>query len=150
MLKKSITYEDYDGEVLTEDFYFHLSKAELVELEVAEKGGLAKKLQDIVSSEDGAQIIAVFKDIILASYGVKSEDGKRFIKSDDIRNGFAQTDAYSTLFMELATDAKAAAEFVNGIVPKSLSKDIGSVSGKDITEMSREELLAALNKQSGE
>lgn len=150
MLKKTITYEDYNGKVLTEDFYFNLSKSELIELEVAEKGGLAKKLQEIVASEDGAQIIAVFKELILTAYGIKSEDGKRFIKSEDLRDGFSQTDAYSTLFMELATDAKAAAEFVNGIVPKALSKTIEEIAPKDISEMSREELLAALNQKTGE
>ena len=153
MLKKTITYEDYDGTVLTEDFYFHLSKAELVELEVAQKGGLAEKMKQIVESEDGAKIIATFKEIILTSYGIRSEDGKRFIKSEDIRNQFAQTQAYSALFMELSTDANAAAEFIEGIIPAGLAKEIEKSADsevkklKDPTSMSKEELLELLNKK---
>lgn len=120
MLKKSITYDDFDGGTFTEDFYFNLSKAELVELELSHKGGLSDSLKKIVASEDGAQIISEFKNIILKSYGKRSEDGKRFIKNQQLRDEFESTEAYSVLFIELVTDADAAADFVKGIMPQGL------------------------------
>ncbi len=118
MLKKTITYTDYDGNERTEDFYFNLTQAEVMEMELGTTGGMKKMLEKIVSEQDSKRIIESFKDIILRSYGEKSPDGRRFIKSDEIRNAFAQTEAYSILFMELATDSGAASDFVNGIVPK--------------------------------
>lgn len=117
MLKKTITYTDYDGVQRTEDFYFNLSKAEIAEMELSTAGGLDKTINRIVAEQDGARIIALFKDLVLKSYGKKSDDGRRFIKNQELRDDFAQTEAYSDLFMELATDADAAAAFVNGIVP---------------------------------
>lgn len=119
MLKKSITFEDFDGNMRTEDFYFNLTKAELVELELSEKKGLAETLKEIVASNDGALIVEKFKTIILLAYGQKSEDGRRFIKTQALKDEFAQTAAYSELFIELATDADAAARFIKGIVPQS-------------------------------
>ena len=118
MIKKTITYEDYNGVERTEDFYFNLTKAEVMEMEMSTKGGLAEMIDRIVKAKDEPAIIQIFKDLILKAYGVKSLDGRRFEKSDEIRTDFAQTEAYSILFMELATDADAAAKFVNGIVPK--------------------------------
>jgi len=120
MLKKTITYEDLDGNPITEDFYFNLSKAELAEMELAVQGGLSEHLQKIVKSQDGGEIIATFKKIIGDSIGRRSEDGKRFIKSEEIKQEFFQSDAYSALFMDLVTDADAAANFVNGIMPKDM------------------------------
>lgn len=117
MLKKTITYTDYDGVERTEDFYFNLSKAEIAEMELSTAGGLDKTINRIVAEQDGKRIIALFKDLVLKSYGKKSDDGRRFIKSQELRDEFSQTEAYSDLFMELATDADAAAAFVNGIVP---------------------------------
>lgn len=122
MLKKTITYTDYNGVERTEDFYFNLSKAELMEMELGTTGGFAEMIQKIVNAQDGPAIIKVFKDLILKAYGEKSADGKRFIKSDEISSAFSQTEAYSQLFMELSTDADAAANFVNGIVPGDVSK----------------------------
>lgn len=119
MLKKTITFEDFDGNMRTEEFYFNLTKAELVQLELSEKKGLAETLKDIVASNDGATIVKKFQEIILLSYGIKSEDGRRFIKTPELRDEFAQTAAYSELFIELATDADAAAKFVKGIVPQT-------------------------------
>lgn len=118
MLKKTITYTDYNGVERTEDFYFNLTKAEIMEMEMTTVGGMAEAITQIINAKDIPAIINVFKDIVLKSYGEKSPDGKRFIKSDEITTAFAQTEAYSQLFMELATDADAAAEFVNGITPK--------------------------------
>lgn len=117
MLKKTITYTDYNGSERTEDFYFNLTKAEVMEMELSTAGGLAEQITRIVNAKDAPAIIAIFKDLVLRAYGEKSADGKRFIKSEEIKTGFSQTEAYSQLFMELATDADAAAAFVNGIVP---------------------------------
>lgn len=117
MLKKTITYVDYDGNERTEDFYFNLSKAEIAEMELSTAGGLDKMINRIIAEQDGKRIIELFKNLVLKAYGKKSDDGKRFIKSKELAEEFSQTEAYSDLFMELATDAKAAAAFVNGIVP---------------------------------
>lgn len=117
MLKRIITYPDYNGGTRTEDFYFNLTQAEITEMELSVDGGLVEMINRIVAAQDGRQIIATFKDIILRAYGEKSPDGKRFVKSQELRDAFSQTEAYSKLFMELATDADAAAAFVNGIVP---------------------------------
>lgn len=117
MLKRSITYTDYNGGTRTEDFYFNLTQAEVTEMELSVDGGLVEMINRIVAAQDGKQIIATFKDIILRAYGEKSPDGKRLIKNQELRDAFAQTEAYSILFMELATNADAAAAFVNGIVP---------------------------------
>ena len=112
MLKRSITYTDYNGGTRTEDFYFNLTQAEVTEMELSVDGGLVEMINRIVAAQDGKQIIATFKDIILRAYGEKSPDGKRFIKNQELRDAFAQTEAYSILFMELATNADAAAAFV--------------------------------------
>lgn len=117
MLKLTRTYSDYNGGTRTEDFYFNLTQAEITEMEVSVDGGLVEMINRIVAAQDGKQIIALFKDIILRAYGEKSPDGKRFIKTQELRDAFAQTEAYSDLFMELATDSNAAANFVNGIIP---------------------------------
>jgi len=120
MLKKTIKYTDYDGNERTEDFYFNLSKAELTEMELSVKGGLKKMLDKIIAEQDGKRIIELFKDLILRSYGEKSSDGKRFVKTQELRDAFGQTEAYVELFMELASDAEAATLFVNGVVPQNL------------------------------
>ena len=117
MLKKTITYTDYNGTERTEDFYFNLTKAEIMEMEMSTSGGLAESIQRIPAAQDAPAIIKIFKDLVLKAYGEKSPDGRRFIKSDEITEAFSQTEAYSILFMELATDDKAAAKFVNGIIP---------------------------------
>ena len=130
MLKKTITYTDYNGNERTEDFYFNLSKAEIMEMEMSTAGGLTEMIQKIVAAQDTPAIIKVFKEIILKAYGEKSPDGKRFIKSEELSTAFSQTEAFSQLFMELATDADAAAKFVNGIIPVDLGKTtITSISG---------------------
>lgn len=117
MLKKTMTYTDYDGNERTETFHFNLTKAELTEMELSHDGGLTKLLEKIVAEKDSKRIVELFKDLVLRSFGEKSLDGKRFIKTQELRDSFAQTEAYSDLFMELATNAEAASAFVNGIVP---------------------------------
>lgn len=120
MIKETIKYTDYNGNELVEDFYFNLSKSEIAEMELSYPNGLADHITKITQSNNGAEIIKLFKELILSSYGRKSDDGKRFIKSYEESKAFSQTEAYSELFMKLATNADAAAEFVNGIVPKQL------------------------------
>ena len=122
MLKLTKTYTDYNGVSRTEDFYFNLSESEIMEMELGTTGGFAEMVQGIVAAQDAPAIIKIFKQIILKAYGEKSADGKRFVKSEAISEAFAQTEAYNQLFMELATDDKKAADFINGIVPKSASK----------------------------
>ena len=122
MLKKTIKYTDYEGVERIEDFYFNINKAELAEMELSTKGGMVKRIERIVAAKDNKEIVEIFKEFILKAYGVKSADGKRFIKSQEVLDEFTQSEAYSELFMELATDDKAAAEFINGIVPQMPSR----------------------------
>lgn len=124
MLRKTVTYTDYDGNERTEDFYFNLTRAEITEMEASHNGGLTKMLQKIVSTQDIKRIVEVFKDLVLRAYGEKSLDGKRFIKNQEIRDGFSQTEAYSDIFMELASDADLAATFVNEIIPKEKQNQV--------------------------
>lgn len=122
MLKKTITYTDYNNVERTENFYFNLNKAELTELEMGTTGGYAEMITRISETKDVPSLIKIFKELILMAYGEKSQDGKRFMKSDEISTAFSQTEAYSNLFMELATDSAAAAAFVNGIMPSDLAR----------------------------
>lgn len=126
MIKKTITYTDYNGNERTEDYWFNLSKAEVMEMEMSTTGGLAERIQKIVSAQDAPSIIKIFKELVLKAYGEKSADGKRFIKSEELSTAFSQTEAYSNLFMELATDSDAAAKFVNGIIPSDMSNQKAS------------------------
>ena len=123
MLKKTITYIDCNGTERTEDFYFNLTKAEVLKMEMGVSGGMAEKIKKIIAAQDQPTIIRVFEDIILMAYGEKSDDGKRFIKSKELSTAFMQTEAYSNLFMELATDADAAAKFITGILPANANKN---------------------------
>jgi hypothetical protein len=118
MLKREIRYEDFDGNMTSGIFYFNLSKPEIIELEVGYAQGFGAMLQSIVESQDKKEIVAKFKEIVLMAYGIKSDDGKRFIKSEQLREEFSQTAAYAELFMELATDADKAVVFLNGILPR--------------------------------
>jgi hypothetical protein len=117
-----MTYVDFDGNERTEDFYFNLTKAEVMEMEMGTTGGMAQMLQKIVAEQDAKRIVEAFKEIVLKSYGEKSPDGKRFIKSKELSDAFSQTEAFSDLFIGLATDANAAAAFINGIVPQNFGK----------------------------
>lgn len=128
MLKKTITYTDYNGVERTEDFYFNLNKAEILEMEMSISGGLTEMINRIVAAQDAPAIIKIFKDLVLKSYGIKDADGKRFVKNDKVREDFAQTEAYSVLFMELATDADAGAKFVNGIIPADAAKQLAEAN----------------------
>lgn len=131
MIKKTITYTDYDGNERTEDFYFNLSKPELIEMQTSEAGGLEKKIEKISKEQDIKKIIELMKDIIQKSYGIKSEDGKRFIKNQEILDEFMQSEAYSELFMSLATDEKIASEFIEGILPKGLAEEAKKIEARN-------------------
>ena len=123
MIKKTIKYEDYEGNERKEDFYFNLNEAELTELAMSRSGGLEQYARRIIAAQSEPELIALFKELILISYGEKSDDGKRFVKVKDghkLSEDFSQTEAYSSLFMELATDADAAAKFFNGLIPEKL------------------------------
>lgn len=121
MIVKTIKYEDYNGNVREEKFYFNLSKAEILEMEASKNGGLSAYIQRIAEEQDAPKIMELFKELLQKSYGVKSDDGKRFIKSKELTEAFVQTEAYSELFVLLASNADEATEFVNGIVPKNLA-----------------------------
>ena len=121
MLKKTIKYTDYDGNEREEDFYFNLSKAEITEMELSKEGGMSEYIKKISATQNGPELIKLFKDIIIKSYGEKSLDGKRFIKNKELTEAFIQTEAYSELFIELASNADEAAKFINGIMPKNMT-----------------------------
>ena len=133
MLKKRIKYTDYHGNERNEDFYFNLSKAEIATWELTLEGGLDRHVQKITQEQSGAKIIGLFQELIERSYGEKSPDGRMFVKIDDhgvkVVQRFMQTEAYSVLFMELATNADVAAAFVNGIIPEDL------LAGLDLEEL---------------
>lgn len=120
MLKKTITFTDFNGVERTEDFYFNFTEAELADMNLSVKGGMRAMLEKIINTQDIPEIARIFKDIIFKAYGEKSADGRRFIKSRELSEAFSQTEAYSILYMELATDSKAASAFVNGVIPNRL------------------------------
>ena len=120
MLKKTIKYTDYDGNEREEDFYFNSSKAEVTEMELSKEGGMSEYIKKISATQNGPELIKLFKEIIIKSYGEKSLDGKRFIKNKELTEAFTQTEAYSELFVELASNADEAVKFVNGIMPKNM------------------------------
>lgn len=124
MFKKTIKYEDFNGNEITEDFYFNLTQAELIEMETKQSGGLQAKLERIVNTRDVSAIMDIFKEIITLSYGEKSDDGKHFHKSKEITDSFISTNAYSELYVELLSDVDKAIEFVTKVVPAKLIKDV--------------------------
>ena len=131
MLKKIITYTDYNNVERTEPFYFNLSKAELMEMELGVTGGMTEMLDKIIAAKDAPSLMKTFKEMIMKAYGVKSDDGKRLIKSEELSIAFTQTEAYSVLFMELITDDKAAADFVNGIIPNEIKDKVADQAAQN-------------------
>lgn len=118
MIKRTIKYTDYKGVEREEDFYFNLSKPELMEMELTTKGGMSEYLEKIIKAQNREELIKWFKIIILKAYGEKSDDGRRFMKSEAISEAFSQTEAFVQLYMDLVTDDVKAADFVNGIIPQ--------------------------------
>lgn len=121
MLKETITYTDFNGVERTEEYNFHLTKAEILEMQYGKEGGLSAYLTRISQAMDGPKLVKEFKELLLKSYGVKSDDGKRFIKNDQIRDEFSQSEAYSIMFTRLATDTDYAVKFITGIIPADLA-----------------------------
>ena len=124
MVVKKIKYTDFNGVEREEEFMFNLTEAEITEMELTTDGGLSDSIKKIISAQDTPEIIKTFKMLLLKSYGEKSADGRRFIKSEELTEAFTQTNAYSQLFMELATDDKAAIAFINGIIPDSMRERV--------------------------
>lgn len=138
MLKKEIKYTDYDGNERVEDFYFNLSKAELIEMQFEEAGGYLALLERCVQAQDGPTIMKEFKKLIMKSYGIKSADGKTFIKTLDgrpVAEDFVQSEAYSELIMEFFKDSKKAADFFNAVIPEVKPGELSDKAGdKQATE----------------
>lgn len=124
MHTREITYEDFDGDTVTEVFYFHINKPELIELEAEYKGGLQGMIEQVIKSNDNKEILGIFKRLLLLAYGKKSDDGRHFEKSDELRKSFSQSAAYPVLFMELLQDSNTAAEFFMNVIPKDMRKEI--------------------------
>lgn len=124
MLKKTITYTDYNGVRRTEDFYFNLTKSELIEWQYGNDEGFSDKIERIVNANDTSIIMSMFKDILLKSYGKKSEDGRRFIKSPEISKEFEESPAYDDLFVSLSTDSEAAGKFISALIPDDMRAQV--------------------------
>ena len=135
MFKKVIKFEDFNGNEREETFYFNLSKAELMEMELSTQAGVEEMIRMLIATKDNAKIMQIFKDLILKSYGIKSEDGTRFIKSQELRDAFEQSNAYSELFMEMITEPEMQAAFINGVI-----------SGVNMPEMKEEDAIAKLKE----
>lgn len=138
MYKKTISYDDFNGEHRVEDFYFNFTESELIETEYSRQGGLTNWLINIIKSRDEVSLMRAFRALILKAYGKKSDDGRRFIKSEELSEEFAQTNAYSVLLMELISDDKAASEFVNGIMPSGID------TSNALSEAKKDPALAAV------
>lgn len=121
MITKTVTYKDLNGNERTEKFYFHFYESEIMEMELSVEGGFADRIQKIIDAKDQPSLIRVVKKFVIDAYGVKSDDGKRFIKNDEVRDAFVQNPAYSKIFMELVLDDKVASEFVKGVVPADMT-----------------------------
>lgn len=124
MLKRTVTFTNYDGEEVTQDFYFNLTNAEIVEMELSTPGGLSTMLQRIVNTKDIPETVKLFKEIMLKAYGQKSADGNRFIKNQQLTDDFVASPAFSELYMELAFDSDAATKFINGVIPADAASKI--------------------------
>lgn len=132
MLKRDIKYTDFNGDEQTDTFYFNLTRAEIVELEYVEKGGLDEFIRTIVKTEDHKALIKLFKQIVLMAYGQKSDDGKRFIKNDQLREDFEQSAAFDELFIQLATNETTMSTFIQGILPKDMQDEIKRIDAAQL------------------
>lgn len=133
MLARKISYTDYNGNPREEVFYFNLSKAEIMEMELGVSGGMTQMLNMMIDQEDTPGLARFYKNMILKAYGEKSLDGKRFVKNQEIRDAFEQTDAYSELYMELVTSPEKASEFVKGIMPEQVGQAIEDHNKRELS-----------------
>lgn len=130
MIKKTVTYTDYNGEERTETFYFHYTEAEILDMEMSEEGSFADRIQRIIDAKDTTALMKLIKKFVIDAYGVKSEDGRRFIKNDEVKAAFLESPAYSDIFMDMVTDDKLAAEFTNGVIPNTMKDRVAKLALK--------------------
>ena len=135
MYKITETYTDYDDNQRTEDFYFNYSEAELTDLQFSVSGGLAGMIDKIIKTNDMPKLVELFRELIQKAYGEKSNDGRRFIKSPELTKEFTESVAYSQIYMRLATDSKAAQEFINKVVPKSMKDKMQQANQQNVVPM---------------
>jgi len=138
MLKKTIEYTDYNGEKRIEDFYFNLNEVEISELQLSEEGGFTNYVEKLQQTKDTKEIFRIAKELILKTYGEKSPDGKRFIKSDELSEGFSQTEAFVKLFTELGRDDLAMINFIKGVMPANVQEEINKLDLKEELERAKE------------
>ena len=131
MISKTVTYKDWNGMDRTETFYFHFSQAELMEMEVSHDGGFSERVKKIAAANNLPDMLKIWKNFVLDAYGIKSEDGRRFMKNDEIRQSFVECPAYSIIFMELATNTEAASNFINQVVPADMAAQVASAQAKN-------------------
>lgn len=134
MIKKTVTYIDYNDVERTETFYFHFTEAEILDMEMGTEGGFAERVQRIIDAKDQTSLLKVIKNFVLDAYGVKSEDGRRFIKSKEVKDAFVECPAYSEIYMELLTDDTVAAEFVNKVIPDNMQERFAKLVAKGSTK----------------
>lgn len=135
MYKITETYTDYDDNQRTEDFYFNYSEAELADLQFSVSGGLAGMIDKIIKTNDMPKLVELFRELIQKAYGEKSNDGRRFMKSPELTKEFTETVAYSQIYMRLATDSKAAQEFINKVIPKSMKDKMQQANQQNVVPM---------------
>lgn len=130
MIKKTVTYKDLNGKERTETFYFHYFESEIMDMEMSEEGGLAERIQRIIDAKDQASLLKVIKKFVIDAYGIKSDDGRRFNKSQEVKDAFVECPAYSKIYMELLTNDELAAEFVNKVVPEDMAAQLAEIVAK--------------------
>lgn len=130
MIKKTVTYTDFNGTERTENYYFHFSQAELLDMEMGVDGGFAERIKKMIDTKDQKELLKIIKKFVYDAYGVKSGDGRRFIKSEEVKAEFVESPAYSIIFMELVTDDEVAAEFVNGVIPDDMKAQYSAALAK--------------------
>lgn len=130
MLKKTIKYEDYNGNQREEDFYFNLNKTELIEMANSKSGGLDVLMERLVKQQNVKEILSIVKEIILKAYGEKSDDGKVLMKSEDISHKFECTEAFNVLFVELVENSDEALKFINALLPEDVRNKIAQEQAK--------------------
>lgn len=128
MLKKTYTYKDYNGVERTESFYFHFTEAEILDMEMSAEGGFAERVQRIIDAKDQAALMKLIKKFVIDAYGVKSDDGRRFIKNEEVKTAFLECPAFSDIFMDMVTNDELAAEFVNSVIPDTMKKRFAEIA----------------------
>lgn len=150
MLKRTIQFTDFNDEACSEVHYFNLNKTELLETDFGYSGGLEKTLSKIIETQDRGELVKIFKSLILSAYGEKSVDGKRFMKSEQLRDEFSHSAAFEALFTELATNDKAAADFIKGILPKDMEEIIKAHEAQEAINKAADEGVAKENLTTGQ